>query len=205
MRPWILPCLITGLVADTVAFGLWLAGLGPTTVAIAVGLGAASTAGAAASLRAGVSTGAPTPLDPAAPPPVVVADPDPVAYGSGRPAGEPLDNRPWLSLAEEAVALVDELERHRADFDETRAEVADHVVSRLCEILERCGVEAIDGGSGAFDRTCHQPDGPVRPAPGARVIATLSPGFRVGPRVLRKARVRVESPGMPGPGDASSK
>lgn len=113
-------------------------------------------------------------------------------------AGEPLDNRPWLALAEEAVGRLDELERHRADFDGPRAEVADHVVSRLCEILERCGVESIDAAGGVFDRTCHQPDGPVRPAPGARVIATLSPGFRVGPRVLRRARVRVESPGNPG-------
>src|SRR5206468_1197992 len=100
------------------------------------------------------------------------------------PDGEPLDNRPWLKLVEESVALFDELDRHRADFDPGRQEVADHVICRLQEILERCGVEPISGG-GNFDRSRHQPEGATRVLPGTTVTETLSPGFRVGKRILR--------------------
>src|SRR4051794_17071618 len=49
----------------------------------------------------------------------------------------PLDNKPWLSLAEECVSLVDEMDRQREHFDSARQELCDHIISRLVEILER--------------------------------------------------------------------
>ena len=120
----------------------------------------------------------------------------PAAHES--PAGEPLDNKPWLKLVEESVTLLDELDRHRADFDAPRQDLADHVICRLQEILERCGVDSIDGDHD-FDRNRHQPEGRARLMPGAKVTATLSPGFRVGKRVLRRARVLIEDPASAGP------
>ena len=61
---------------------------------------------------------------------------DPISPDPESPHAEPLDNRPWLKLVEENVALFDELDRHRADFDAPRREVADHVICRLQEILD---------------------------------------------------------------------
>src|SRR5262245_155862 len=102
----------------------------------------------------------------------------------------PLADGRWERLAEECVALIDEFDRLMPDFGPQQREVADHAVSRLREILERSGVEPIDGDA-AFDRHHHRPDCGSAVA-GDHVVETLSPGFRIGPRVLRRARVRID-------------
>lgn len=102
---------------------------------------------------------------------------------------DPLDNKPWLGLVEECTELFGELDRHRADFDPLRQEVVDHVSYRLQEVLERNGVEGICGDA-RFDHNRHQPDRSGA-ATGAAIAETLSPGFAVGRRVLRRARVRL--------------
>lgn len=111
-----------------------------------------------------------------------------------RPTETPLpeeDGR-WTKLVEECVEVVDELDDHMSDFDAPRRDVARHVILRLEEILERSGVEVIENDI-SFDRARHKPaPASAATAPGAFISETLSPGFAVGPRVLRRARVRVE-------------
>ena len=96
-----------------------------------------------------------------------------------------------MKLVEECVEVVDELEEHMDSFDAPRREVARHVILRLEEILRRSGVEIISNDS-IFNRARHKPDtNHAATDDGAAVRETLSPGFAVGPRVLRRARVRL--------------
>jgi hypothetical protein len=98
----------------------------------------------------------------------------------------------WIKLVEECVEVVDELDEHVGSFDAPRREVAGHVILRLEEILGRSGVQIISNDP-VFDRTRHKPDEDYATIDsGAAVRETLSPGFAVGPRVLRRARVRLE-------------
>lgn len=96
----------------------------------------------------------------------------------------------WLALVEECVGLVDELDRHGPGWDAARRELAGHMIDRLKEILERAGVAPIEGET-VFDRGRHQPERPGTALPGAQIVQTLSPGFSVGRRIVRRARVRV--------------
>ncbi|MCI0524849.1 MAG: nucleotide exchange factor GrpE [Acidobacteria bacterium] len=103
----------------------------------------------------------------------------------------PLDDRAWLKLAEECVELFDEVDRHLIDFDPKRRELAEHVLFRLRELLERSGVEVI-AKEEPFDRYRHQAIAPPGSRPQQMTIAeVLSPGFAVRQRVLRRARVRL--------------
>lgn len=104
----------------------------------------------------------------------------------------PVEDGRWMKLVEECVEVVDELDGNMDSFDETRREVAGHVILRLEEILGRSGVEIISNDA-IFDRVRHKPDADHAEASnGAAVGETLSPGFAVGPRVIRRARVRLE-------------
>jgi len=102
-----------------------------------------------------------------------------------------LDNKAWIKLVGQCVSLFDELDRKSVGMDPQRREMAGYICSQLEEILERCGVTIISGDS-AFDESRHRPYPAVsRIAAGSAIVQTLSPGFIVGPRVLRRARVRV--------------
>lgn len=209
MRLWTLLCVLIAIVADTAAIALLLADHDAATLLVVIGSGAAVTVAAGvlliiqqrptvqASSESHVLSLAIVPDPPVSSPAAPESETaEPQKAESEALDGEPLENRPWLKLVEESVALFDELDRHRVDFDAPRQEVADHVICRLHEILERCGVEPISGG-GPFDRNRHQPDGATRVPPGATVTQTLSPGFRVGKRILRRARVQVDNPNGP--------
>jgi len=105
----------------------------------------------------------------------------------------PLGNRPWIKLVEECVDLFDELDRLSPRLDAARREMAEHVSFRLREILERSEVRVIDGDT-HFESGQHQPEQPtVSIRPGTPIAATVSPGFAVDRRVLRRARVRLSS------------
>ena len=96
-----------------------------------------------------------------------------------------------MKLVEECVEIVDELVEHMGSFDAPRQEVAGHVILRLEEILGRSGVEIISNDT-IFDRARHKPDADHSALDnGTTVGEILSPGFAVGPRVLRRARVRL--------------
>ena len=97
-----------------------------------------------------------------------------------------------MKQVEEYVEVVDELDEHMDSFDAPRREMAGHVILRLEEILGRSGVEIISNDA-IFDRARHKPAADhATTDDGAAVRETLSPGFAVGPRVLRRARVRLE-------------
>ncbi len=106
-------------------------------------------------------------------------------------AGEPLENKPWISLIEECVALHEELERLRPSLDVATAEFADHCCCRVQEILERSGVRIL-ADDATFDPSRHHAEATgASPLGGTPIEATLSPGFAVGRRILRRARVRL--------------
>lgn len=103
---------------------------------------------------------------------------------------EPLDNKPWLNLVERCVALFDELDGLFPAGD-PRQETANHVMYRLREILALSGVEVIDRDT-IYDVHRHRLETPdTGIAPGAPIVRIISPGFAIGTRVLRPARVRV--------------
>jgi molecular chaperone GrpE (heat shock protein) len=104
----------------------------------------------------------------------------------------PWDDQAWMKLVEQCVGIVDELDHHMTAFDPQLQELADHVILRLGEVLERSGVDVISDDI-AFDSRRHRPEkAGSRTSPGATITETLSPGFAVGRRVLRRARVRVD-------------
>ena len=109
-----------------------------------------------------------------------------------------LEDERWMKLVEECVEMVDELDEHMESFEAPRREVARHVILRLEEILGRSGVEIISNDA-IFDHARHKPDADHSAFDnGATVGETLGPGFAVGPRVLRRARVRLSTVGMKG-------
>jgi hypothetical protein len=98
----------------------------------------------------------------------------------------------WMDLVQECVGVVKDLDRHMGSFDPARQELADHVILGLAEGLERTGVDLILGDDD-FDSKRHESvEAKSGSASGATIAETLSPGFAVGRRVLRKAQVRVE-------------
>jgi hypothetical protein len=105
---------------------------------------------------------------------------------------DPLNNKPWVKLVEECVDLYDELDNFKPELDSVKQEVADHVMCRLQEILERSQVNTIAGDS-SFNFAHHQAGKTYKKVPpGTAILETLSPGFRIGPRVLRKAQVVLD-------------
>jgi len=106
------------------------------------------------------------------------------------------DDKRWLDLVEAMVTLLDELERHRPTVEATAKDMIDHFDLRVQEILERSGVVVISGES-PFDRARHRPEnGGDSVSPGSTVVETVRGGLAVGPRVLRRAivRLKVNSP-----------
>jgi hypothetical protein len=100
-------------------------------------------------------------------------------------------DKPWLDLVEEIVLLFDELEQSADKMEPQGRAIALHVCDRLREILERSGVEVIANDS-TFDLMRHRPEPAVASVPaGSPIQETLSPGFAVGRRVLRRAIVRI--------------
>ncbi|HLJ35013.1 MAG TPA: hypothetical protein VKU38_15265 [Ktedonobacteraceae bacterium] len=119
--------------------------------------------------------------------PIPVAPPLPVKP----PAGDLLDNTQWLALVEDCIEIFAELDRNYASFDASRQALARHVSLRIEEILGRSGVTIIQGET-TFERHRHQPeDATMSVAPDTPIVETLSPGFAVGSRILRRARVRL--------------
>ena len=92
-----------------------------------------------------------------------------------------------MNLVEECVKVIHELDEHMDSFDAPRRAVAGHVLLRLEEILGRSAVEILSNDT-VFDRARHKPYADhAATFNGAAVRETHSPGFVVGPRVLRRA------------------
>lgn len=95
---------------------------------------------------------------------------------------------PNADVASLCVLLYDELDQNIAFFDEEKRHLAEHVMARLEDILTAAGAEAIRDET-LYNRLRHQPDKIV--SNGTAIAATLSPGFALGRKVLRRARVRI--------------
>ena len=100
------------------------------------------------------------------------------------------DTERWIALAERCVVLFSEMELHSPAFEPGCREIANYTCARLQQILEQSGVEIIVGEA-TFDAQRHQVEYPLGGAVGAPIKETLSPGFAVQQRVLRRARVRI--------------
>lgn len=192
-QPWL--ALMTGVI---VIVGAWLALaaiallgnrslfvlllLVATALAVAVGLAALVAARQWRSPRpAAAERDAIVLTVPAAPPAMTAPD-------------DLLANGPWIRLVEECVELFDELDQVSPRLEPPARELAEHMQLRLQQILERANVAVIIDET-AFDRSRHQPEQKTSVAPGAALAATVSPGFVVGRRVLRRARVSVAGGG----------
>lgn len=98
---------------------------------------------------------------------------------------------PNLSLVEDIVGLLDELERHGSSASADAREWWEHLRLRLEEILQRSGLQPIANDS-IFDRMRHQPESPdPRIESGDVIVETVRIGLTLGPRVIRRALVRV--------------
>ena len=105
--------------------------------------------------------------------------------GGGIPE-QPEEDRAWIGLARECVDLFDEMDRAAAG-----SIPADHVRSRLQELLERSGVDVIENDT-VFQRTRHQVKNTTRMvADGTPIRQVVSPGFAIDALVLRRAMVRI--------------
>lgn len=108
------------------------------------------------------------------------------AHRNGGGTQVPGGDHAWIGLVRECVDLYEEMDR-AAD----GSVPADHVRSRLLELLERSGVEVIENDT-VFQRTRHQAQNVARMvADGTPIRQTVSPGFAVGSQVLRRATVWI--------------
>jgi molecular chaperone GrpE (heat shock protein) len=120
------------------------------------------------------------------------------------PAPDPdtlLEDRQWLGLVQECVELYDELDESAPHLDRGGQQMAAMICARLRALLQDAGVTVIEGET-RFDRHRHRPV-PSRGGiiTGSPIIETLSPGFAVGRRVLRRAAVRLHTPPRPPAGE----
>jgi hypothetical protein len=116
-------------------------------------------------------------------------------------ADDPLTNHALMKLVEECVLLFDELDRVRPSLDAESQDFAEHLGCRLQEILERSGVSIISKDV-VFDCKRHQTSPPAMDSSGAAIAETQSPGFAVGRRVFRRARVKLAEIASPEKGSS---
>ena len=104
-----------------------------------------------------------------------------------------LDNKPYVKVIEDLFQLSSEMERIGGkSSDEGMKSIAEHVVMRLEEIFERNGLSPIDGET-SFDVRRHKPEPASVVADGSEIAETLSPGWSLDERVMRRAKVRIAS------------
>ena len=108
-------------------------------------------------------------------------------------ANDPFSNKAWFALAEDCVAIFDELDRLALRFDPERSALCSHICKRLLGAVERSGVEVI-GEAAAYDSRI-QLESNERPRESQlHFVKIVSPGFRIGRKVLRRARAEFASP-----------
>jgi hypothetical protein len=107
------------------------------------------------------------------------------------PLDDPLNNKPLMKLVEECVSVFDEIDRIRPSLEPASRDIAEHLGCRIQEILERSGVAIIEGELN-FDHHRHHTESTAGSSTdGATIEETESPGFAVGRRVFRRARVKL--------------
>lgn len=95
-----------------------------------------------------------------------------------------------IAFVEDCVVLLGELDEMSAHMDSSARALSEHVKARLFEIMDRGGMSRIEGEK-SFDVARHQAWPPSRIPQGTVITETIEPGIAIGPRVLKRARVRV--------------
>jgi len=109
----------------------------------------------------------------------------------------------WSRLVEECVELSKELDEIRVRDEISTRDLLDHVLVRLQQLLERCGVESIVDPA-PFNRRLHRATpGVPKPNSGTYTVEVLAPGFCIGERVLLRARVRLAAATVDGVGSTA--
>lgn len=107
--------------------------------------------------------------------------------------GEPSDD--WMSLVEDLLEYVDELETVAARAPGSERQLVSHLVWRTSECLGRAGIDVIDRAA-PFDRRLHRVYSGSRPEADQHAVdLVIWPGYALGPRVLRRATVTSEARG----------
>jgi len=101
------------------------------------------------------------------------------------------DNSPFVKLAEECAGLMNEFDGYseRMETDEGKM-MAEMVVKRLQELLERAGLERIDNET-EFSVLRHSPVPMQIVQEGTPIVQTNFPGLALGNRVYRKAKIVI--------------
>ncbi len=103
-----------------------------------------------------------------------------------------LENKPWLKLSEDCVALIDEFDSIKSKSKSNDViSLMEHSVDRLLEIIERCGATRIEENETEFDIARHKAYPPAKVSQGTKIEGVLSPGLAVENRILRRAIVEV--------------
>lgn len=108
-------------------------------------------------------------------------------------------------LLSELLPVLDDVERARQHGDLTGAFQV--VGERLEQVVQKAGLERFGQVGEPFDPAVHEALMQAEPDPSVDVAVcaqVLQPGYRVGGRVLRPARVAVAEPGGPAASDAVS-
>ncbi len=104
-----------------------------------------------------------------------------------------LDNKSFVKLAEECVDAMDEFDGYieRLESDEGKM-IAEMIVKRLQELLERSGLQRIDDVNEPFSVLRHIPV-PMEPvSEGASLDEIIQAGLALENRTLLKAKVKVQ-------------
>lgn len=102
------------------------------------------------------------------------------------------DNKPFVKLAGECAELMTEFEGYSDRMETNEGKMmAEMVVKRLQEVLERAGLERIDNEM-EFSILRHSPVPMQLVQEGAPIVQTRFPGLALGNRVYRKAVVFVD-------------
>lgn len=102
------------------------------------------------------------------------------------------------SVVESLVPVLDDIHYAREHGD-LAGSPFEKIADKLTATLNRYGVEPIGAAGDAFDPALHEAlmhvEAPLPPdATGTTVVQVMQPGFRIGDRVIRPARVSVADP-----------
>ena len=125
-------------------------------------------------------------------PEISIIEPEEMIFEMEKELPSLLDNRIFIKLVEECVDIMNEFESFidRMETDEGR-EVAQMIVRRLQESLERLGLSRIDDVNVPFSILLHNPEPMMPVADGEALEKVLLSGLKIENRVFRKAKVQI--------------
>lgn len=111
-------------------------------------------------------------------------------FGGQPEAGSVEARKVAISFFEDIILLEKELDDFKQQAETPAGPLVEHVLFRLEEIMERHGAVPV-GEEPQFNGLWHQAVPPEYVPDGTAIEETISPGWRFGTRILRRARVRI--------------